>query len=153
MDHQEGKCRYTGMDKEYTIEDLAAFHGHLGPYIVLGYMIGRYARQNLCSDPFQMKAEVFCQDKPPQSCLADGVQIGSGCTLGKRNIRIVPSNEIRCHFAAGERELVIIPRPIAFTSESGKEHDLLIEQLAEKMYRMADTDLFTADLRPDWDHG
>ncbi|HRD16970.1 MAG TPA: formylmethanofuran dehydrogenase, partial [Methanothrix soehngenii] len=69
------------------------------------------------------------------------------------NIRIVPSNEIRCHFAAGERELVIIPRPIAFTSESGKEHDLLIEQLAEKMYRMADTDLFTADLRPDWDHG
>jgi len=81
------------------------------------------------------------------------VQIGSGCTLGKRNIRIVPSNEIRCHFAAGERELVIIPRPIAFPSESGKDHDLLIEQLAEEMYHMADADLVTADLRRDWDHG
>ena len=26
-------------------------------------------------------------------------------------------------------------------------------QLAEEMYRMVDADLFTADLRRDWDHG
>lgn len=97
-------------------------------------------RKNLCSDPFQMKAEVFCQDKPPQSCLADGVQIGSGCTLGKRNIRIVPSNEIRCHFAAGERSGHHSQADCLYLREL-KEHDLLIEQLAEKMYRMADTDL------------
>jgi hypothetical protein len=45
--------------------------------------------------------------------------------------------------------MVIIPRPIAFPSESGKDRDLLIEQLAEKMYRMADADLFTAELRRD----
>ena len=26
-------CKYTNIDKRYSIEDLAAFHGHLGPYI------------------------------------------------------------------------------------------------------------------------
>ncbi len=149
MNHQENKCRYTGIDKEYSIEDLAAFHGHLGPYIVLGYRIGRYARKMFCSDPFQMKADVFCQDRPPQSCLADGIQIGSGCTLGKRNIRIVPSDEIRCLFAAGDREMIVVPRPITFPSESGIDHGLLIEKLAEEMYRMADEELFTIGLQRD----
>ena len=93
---------------------LAAFHGHLGPYIVLGYRIGRYVRQHFCSDPFQMKAAVFCEGVPPQTCLADGIQIGSGCTLGKRNIEIVVCDEIRCEFACGERKMVIRPRQINF---------------------------------------
>lgn len=29
-----------------------------------------------------------CGDRPPVSCFADGVQLGSGCTTGKGNLRV-----------------------------------------------------------------
>jgi inosine-uridine nucleoside N-ribohydrolase len=68
---------------------LGTFHGHLGPYVVLGYRMGQTALEQLDSDGhFDLKAEVHSILKPPFSCLIDGVQLGSGCTLGKRNIMI-----------------------------------------------------------------
>ena len=137
-------CKYTNIDKRYSIEDLAAFHGHLGPYIVLGYRIGRYAKQQFCSDPFQMKATVFCEGVPPQSCLADGVQIGSGCTLGKRNIEIVSSSDIKCEFTCGERKIAFKPKQIDFPQRSSEDYSQLIENLAAKMYSMQDSELFEA---------
>jgi len=42
-----------GADRD---EDLSAFHCHLGPYIVLGYRIGRDAKERFCPDPFLMMA-------------------------------------------------------------------------------------------------
>ena len=144
MNHAASACKYTGIDKDYSIEDLAAFHGHLGPYIVLGYRMGRYVREHFCSDPFQMKAAVYCEGVPPQTCLADGIQIGSGCTLGKRNIEIVVCDEIRCEFACGEKKMVIRPRQINFPPQGGDNYGLLIEKLAEDMYSMPDAQLFTA---------
>ncbi|MCK9439889.1 MAG: formylmethanofuran dehydrogenase subunit E family protein [Methanothrix sp.] len=147
MNQATSACKYTGIDRDYSIEDLAAFHGHLGPYIVLGYRMGRYARKNFCSDPFQMKAAVFCEGVPPESCLADGVQIGSGCTLGKRNIDIIAGSDIRCEFSCGERKMIISPRQIAFPPQSGDDSDRLIEKLAEDMFSMPDAELFTAILR------
>jgi formylmethanofuran dehydrogenase subunit E len=40
------------------------------------------------SGHFGVSAAVHSPLEPPRSCLIDGVQIGSGCTLGKRNIEI-----------------------------------------------------------------
>ncbi len=65
------------------------FHGHLGPYVVLGYRMGMIALERTgSSGHFNITAEVHSVLKPPHSCLIDGVQLGSGCTLGKRNIAI-----------------------------------------------------------------
>ncbi|VVB71656.1 FmdE, Molybdenum formylmethanofuran dehydrogenase operon [uncultured archaeon] len=139
-------CKYTGIDRPYSIEDLASFHGHLGPYIVLGYRIGRYAREHFCSDPFQMKAKVHCIAVPPQSCMADGIQIGSGCTLGKRNIEIIECTEILCEFVSGERKLSVRPKPIIFPPEGGHSYSQLIENLAVDMYYIPDSEIFSAKL-------
>ncbi|HQI92252.1 MAG TPA: formylmethanofuran dehydrogenase subunit E family protein [Methanotrichaceae archaeon] len=139
-----GGCRFTGMDRKYSIEDLAAFHGHLGPYIVLGYRIGRYVRKHLCSDPFQMRAVVYCSGVHPQSCLADGIQLGCGCTLGKRNIEISACDEIRCEFFKGERRMVVTPNPVKPPRQEGQDLGALIEKLAEEMYSMPDSQLFVA---------
>ena len=70
-------------------EYLRSFHGHLGPYVVLGYRMGQLALKELHSDGhFGLSAQVYSILAPPQSCLIDGVQLGSGCTLGKRNIQV-----------------------------------------------------------------
>lgn len=65
------------------------FHGHLGPYVVLGYRMGRYALELTGSEGhFDIAAEVHSPLEPPRSCFIDGVQLGSGCTLGKGNIEV-----------------------------------------------------------------
>jgi formylmethanofuran dehydrogenase subunit E len=68
---------------------LRTFHGHLGPYVVLGYRMGRIALEELDSTGhFDLSVTVHSELSPPRSCLIDGIQLGSGCTLGKRNIEV-----------------------------------------------------------------
>ena len=68
---------------------IKAFHGHLGPYLVLGYRMGRMALTELDSPGhFGLSVVVHSVLEPPKSCLIDGIQLGSGCTLGKRNIEV-----------------------------------------------------------------
>ena len=73
---------------------LKTFHGHLGPYVVIGYRMGKVALGELDSEGhFGVSAEVHSPLETPASCLIDGVQIGSGCTLGKRNIVVEEAPE------------------------------------------------------------
>jgi formylmethanofuran dehydrogenase subunit E len=140
-------CRYYNLDRGFSVDDLAVFHGHLGPYIVIGYRIGRYVREHFCDDPFRMKAAVHCSGITPQSCLADGVQLGSGCTLGKRNIEIVPGDIIRCDFESEGTTLSITPLPFTLPPGSGPEYEAAIEEIAERMYSMPDAELFEVTSR------
>jgi formylmethanofuran dehydrogenase subunit E len=71
------------------IED---FHGHLGPYAVIGYKMGKIASEKLGGNPFDKSAIVLTGTTPPLSCIIDGIQIGSGCTLGKGNIKVHSAN-------------------------------------------------------------
>jgi len=64
----------------------ARFHGHLGPWLVLGLKVGAYARRKLAASPFDLRARVFCPQGTPYTCFVDGVQFSSGCTMGKGNI-------------------------------------------------------------------
>jgi hypothetical protein len=74
------------------------FHGHLGPWVTVGAMIGRDALQRLHT-PGQWEIEVICwmppeKQRTPFSCILDGLQVTSGATMGKRNIRFDFSPEI-----------------------------------------------------------
>ena len=86
-----------GLDDEPLLL-LERFHGHLGPYVVLGYRMGRFARKFLGKNPFGLRAEVFTGSTPPISCLVDGIQVGSGCTLGKGNVSIKEGGIAQVHF-------------------------------------------------------
>jgi len=93
LDHgcAEGHEQHAG-DSAAQSDPLARmkeFHGHLGPYVVLGYRMGMIALERTGSrGHFEISAEVHSVLRPPRSCLIDGVQLGSGCTLGKRNISV-----------------------------------------------------------------
>jgi len=73
---------------EETLKMLQDFHGHLGPYAVIGYRMGKIACRELNNDPFSKNVIVLTGTNPPISCIIDGVQLGSGCTFGKGNIKI-----------------------------------------------------------------
>jgi formylmethanofuran dehydrogenase subunit E len=88
------------------------FHGHVGPYVVLGYMCGRLAQERLGDNVFKLRAEVWAGSRPPMSCFADGVQLGSGCTLGKGNITLHEEELVNARFTREDgRSLRMQVRP------------------------------------------
>lgn len=57
-------------------------------------------------------AIMFVNPKPPVSCTVDGVQMASGCTLGKDTIRVSESaDHIAGKFRAGNRICTITVKP------------------------------------------
>lgn len=138
-EHRE--CRYTGLDRECTLEELAAFHGHLGPYIVIGYRMGRYIRKHYCEDPFSLTARIYCSGRTPETCLADGVQLGSGCTIGKGNIDIVRDDIISVEFTTPSGTVTCIPRPYQLPPE-GPHYARAVEDLAVSLFSDHEETLF-----------
>jgi formylmethanofuran dehydrogenase subunit E len=59
-----------------------------------------------------LTAIMFVNPKPPASCVVDGVQIASGCTLGKGTIRVSESaNQVAGEFHAGNRICTVTVKP------------------------------------------
>jgi formylmethanofuran dehydrogenase subunit E len=81
-----------------VLRQATRFHGHLGPWLVLGLKAGAYARRKLAVSPFELSARVFCPAGPPYTCFVDGVQFSSGCTMGKGNISHHRAKECRVEF-------------------------------------------------------
>jgi len=136
------KCNYMELSKEYSLEELAKFHGHLGPNIVLGYMMGKYACEHLSNNPFSLKAVVYCPKKTPESCIVDGIQLGSGCTLGKGNIEIIEDQTIRCEFSTESAAITLMPKSMPPLPERDDDYELKIERYAEELFTMDPISLF-----------
>ncbi|RLG85712.1 MAG: hypothetical protein DRO15_07165 [Thermoprotei archaeon] len=93
-----------------TFEDAVRFHGHIGPYLAIGYRAGTLARNVLKPrDIYDMYAEIHVPLKRPYTCIADGVQCSTSCTLGKLNIKLIDSNELSISFfcKSSNRKLVL----------------------------------------------
>ena len=104
------------VDIDELIERGTHLHGHLGPFLIAGIRMGLLALELLDSPGyFGIEAESQTGTVTPLSCLTDGVQIGSGCTLGKGNIRVTDERRPRVHFSdkTGKRVTIEL-RPSIF---------------------------------------
>ncbi len=124
------------------LERAAEFHGHLGPYLVLGMKMGLLAKNKLDATPFEIKAEIHTERKTPRSCILDGIQFTSGCTLGKGNIDVIESDEIFGIFFKGESKFVIkIRKDILDTLKNISD----MEEYAMILFEKRDEELFEYD--------
>lgn len=84
------------MKKSITLKEAVKFHGHLGPYLVLGILAGELAVKKLKSRRyFGLDVKVWGANKKPKSCLIDGLQLSTGATYGKGNIKKFSAAEIK----------------------------------------------------------
>jgi len=93
------------MNLEEAIVSLQQFHGHLGPYVAIGYRMGALAREKLGQG--KMKAIVFTGLKPPISCAVDGIQVSTGSTLGKGLIRVENEGIVMAEFHVADKKIHI----------------------------------------------
>jgi formylmethanofuran dehydrogenase subunit E len=65
-------------------------HGHVGPWNVLGWRIGQAALREFDTKWGWHELDIICYVpiKTPYSCMADGVVIGSGNTIGRLDLRL-----------------------------------------------------------------
>lgn len=87
------------------IEGAVEFHGHLGPFLILGLKAGLLANSLLGKDYFKTTAVVTAESSPPSSCFVDGVQFATGCTMGKGNIKLRKGKNVSALFTKEGRKL------------------------------------------------
>lgn len=72
------------------------FHGHLGPWATAGLRAGMCGRRAVEAEGY-FDLEVTAEGplvKPPQSCFLDGLQVSTGATWGKRNLKWIQAEKI-----------------------------------------------------------
>jgi formylmethanofuran dehydrogenase subunit E len=127
------------------------FHGHLGPFLVLGIRMGIIAQSMLEAESLDdLSAVIFVEPHPPASCTVDGVQVASGCTLGKGTIRISgASDRLTGAFRVGERACTVsvrIQALVPLLEGIRKASDKAVIEMAEDVMARPDADLFEVSL-------
>ena len=78
-----------GAQEWQTIVQTNELHGHLGIYSTIGAKMGLYAREIIPAHHLHITS--YAGEKPPLSCLNDGLQVSTRSTLGHGLIHAVSS--------------------------------------------------------------
>ncbi len=124
------------------LEAAVDFHGHLGPYLVLGLRAGILGIKYLGKSYFDLKAKVETDTYPPRSCFIDGVQFASGCTLGKGNLEVKVGRNVSVEFLRGERRIHLIVREDMLGAVDHLASEKEVETLSQKILEKTDEELF-----------
>ncbi|MBU7013791.1 MAG: formylmethanofuran dehydrogenase subunit E family protein [Theionarchaea archaeon] len=129
------------MSTESYLDQAKAFHGHLGPYLVLGLKMGLLATTLLEKSHFELQAEIHTGRVPPRSCIVDGIQLATGCTMGKGNITLAEDAEVYGVFSTDTAHVRLDMKEEVLTSI----HDVPREELelfARTLFTRNDEELF-----------
>ncbi|MGB9756676.1 MAG: formylmethanofuran dehydrogenase subunit E family protein [Candidatus Bathyarchaeales archaeon] len=76
------------------IEKAADLHGHFGPFLVLGVRMGETAKKILKTANLKVTAKLPLST--PFSCVLDGIQVATQCTIGNQKLKIENSSKGIC---------------------------------------------------------
>ncbi len=98
--------------KENQIEIGEHIHGHLGPFLIIGLKMGNLALKKLNAKKyFGMKVFADTGTITPMSCMLDGIQVSTGCTLGKGNIKVSNERIPRARFESNGDKFIVELKP------------------------------------------
>lgn len=89
-------------------EEAVRLHGHGGPFMVVGLRMGLQALNILDARGwFDINCRVELRWAPPDACVLDGIQVSTGCTLGKRNIEVEEKKGVSATFTHGGKGVTL----------------------------------------------
>jgi formylmethanofuran dehydrogenase subunit E len=130
------------------IDNAQKLHGHLGPFLVIGVRMGMIAKKALSVSDDQcgfLKANVKVPLFPPFSCLLDGIQASTSCTVGNQRLTIEDSEEICVNFVrqnAGRTVKVTLKPKVAEELKKKLSEDALTEEFALKIAGLPENQVF-----------
>jgi formylmethanofuran dehydrogenase subunit E len=139
-------------ETQLLIENAAKLHGHLGPFLVIGVRMGELAKRHLeVDDKSGRRLEVSIKTplSTPFSCVIDGIQASTSCTVGNRKLKIENSTKeitAHCRLQESKKTIRISVNPkIAETLISDMSKGANAEQLAAKIANMEEEQLFVLE--------
>jgi len=129
--------------------EIKRMHGHVGPWNVLGWRIGQAALRELDTKWGWHELDIICYVpiKTPYSCMADGLVIGSGNTIGRLDIRLaevvsLDLIQVCIHRKDGTGPVLIIRPRLAYLRHIDAPKPEQLEMLSRECGKMEESDLF-----------
>jgi len=129
--------------------EIKRIHGHVGPWNVLGWRIGKAALRESDTKWGWHELDIICYVpiKTPYSCMADGLVIGTGNSIGRLDIRLAEVMSIDLIHVAIRRKdgtgpiLILRPR-FEYLKRIEKRTVQELENLSQQCRIMKESDLF-----------
>jgi formylmethanofuran dehydrogenase subunit E len=118
-----------------------SFHSHLGPYLVIGLKMGQVVIQRLGDEPFSMTIDVFTGSRPPLSCVVDGLQLATPCTVGNGQIRIREGQRVAIRARRDEQQVELSLKPEIWERIRAAEGTDRLESLAVELWGFGEAEL------------
>jgi formylmethanofuran dehydrogenase subunit E len=135
-------------EHQAIIEFARQLHGHVGPYLVIGLKMGDSAKKALSisnTELTHLRAEVSVPLYPPFSCLLDGIQVSTTCTIGNQRLEFKNSKIVQATFMVEETGKIVkitLTKKFRETMEEKKKEDKLTEAYAWELAEMPENQLF-----------
>jgi formylmethanofuran dehydrogenase subunit E len=119
------------------LEKAAEFHGHLGPFLTVGVRMGLVGLKVINKHDYgKLRIEASIPLHVPFSCIIDGLQFTTHCTIGNQRLSLKDSNIFQVRFKRvndGLEKIVTLNRSRFKEVES----ELLGESTPEEVRRLA----------------
>ena len=137
-----------------TIKNAEKLHGHLGSFLVIGVRMGKTVKRILnlnTGDNSELEATAKIPLLTPISCIIDGIQTTTHCTVGNQKLKIENSKkEIAVNFKLqySDRKLKVLVNPKIVEKLMNRiSEGASNEELAWEIVRMPESQLFTIEKR------
>jgi len=134
------------------IEFARKLHGHVGPFLVIGLKMGAAAKKALNLSDTEctlLTAEVAVPLHPPFSCLLDGIQVSTTCTVGNQRLQVKNSKTIQATFTrqkGAKKVKITLTQNLSEQLEQKQKQNQLTEELALEIADMPENQLFNITL-------
>ena len=135
-----------------TINAARKFHGHLGPFLVIGVRMGEASIKHLSligNERLDLRANVKVPLQTPFSCLLDGIQIATTCTIGNQRLKIENAETIQATFTTQKEAKALkitINESLSEQLKQKQSQNKLTEELALEIAEMPENQLFNITL-------
>jgi len=118
--------------------------------MVVGLRMGLMALEKLDANGwFDLSCRARLHWGPPDSCVLDGIQISTGCTMGKHNIEVEDHDGIVVEFTKGNRILGISLRPKVLERIRGTlalKNEGVVKSMMSELAEASEGDIFEVTL-------
>lgn len=91
------------------LEKAAEFHGHLGPFLAIGVRMGIIGLKKIGKDNSDsLRINVSLPLHVPFSCIIDGLQVTTHCTVGNQKLSLHDSESVQTRFKRDTDKMEVI---------------------------------------------
>ena len=100
---------------DYDLPSIAEwFHGHYQPYIALGIRMGEFAMSLLEAKRHELRITSETGTKPTFSCMTDGLQLVTGCTIGNGRLKVLENATLAAIFSKDDKHVRVEAKDFKF---------------------------------------